>query len=141
MSLPSCLGYPTQGTISPLICNLLPSQTPSQVSYSHPTSLDPTTLTGLLLPYKYNPLLRRVLDVGILTAPADTKVKAGDAATFSCDVTKEEGYIPTVSWFKAENNALVAEDGVRTITVTQNDKSTLSVLVLLKIEVSNKGKS
>ena len=80
-----------------------------------------------------------MLDVGILTAPVNTKVKAGDAATFSCDVTKNDNFIPTVAWFKADNNALVAEAGVRTITATQKTDSTLSVLVLLKIEVSNKG--
>ena len=82
-----------------------------------------------------------MLDVGVLSAPADTNVKADAAATFSCDVTKNTEFVPTVSWFKDTDveNVLVAEAEKRTITATEKTDSTLSVLVLLNVEVADKG--
>ena len=77
--------------------------------------------------------------MGILKAPEDTKVKVGETATFSCDVTKNTEFVPTVVWYKSKGSELKAEASKRKITVTQKSDSTLSVLELIKIEIADKG--
>ena len=77
--------------------------------------------------------------MGILTAPVATRVEAGKTATYSCHVTKNTNFVPTVAWFKAEKDALKAEENKRKITTTEKTDSTLSVLELLKIQIADKG--
>ena len=82
-----------------------------------------------------------VLDVGILTAPNDTKVEAGKAVTFSCDVTMNTEFVPTVVWYKSSDkeNALAVKEDKIAITASDADESRLSKLVISAIEVTDKG--